>query len=531
MHNQVKDLRNRLLRRADWRYLLGNPWPQKSVCLSGGLLAQAVQAVSSQSIPADQAIPDECNLVVAVNPDPAALRHAWKVLRPGGSFYSEWYSPLAGSVSRIRKKLLAAGFSNVTCYWAWPIPGLSPALFWLPLEAPQAIRYFLSSRPQPKNLLARIGSNLLLIMWKLGRSTGLLAPICVTASKEESASNTQPSTYPVEDTFANCIDGKSGGLPRRYNYLMWTGGKRSINKVILYPFMKGEQLPHLVIKYPRTPDTVPALAHEAHVLQTLCARRGKAAARVPEVLFFHEASGKAVLGETPMFGRPLYTVLNQGNTSGLALKVTDWLASLAVGEPLHPRAAWWDQRIEPALSDFEQTFRAVLDDSVIPKCRQILNRLGDLPLVFEHRDCSPWNLLITKENELAVLDWESAEPDGLPAVDLAYFLAYLAFFIDGAMKTGNYIESYRRAYDPATSAGCLQIACEKRYIECTGLDQAVLNPLRLLAWLIHTRSEFRHISANIGGSPPADALRNSLFYNLILEELTNDRTHFMAGTL
>lgn len=530
MDNQIEQQRNRLLRRADWRFLLDNPWPEKSICLNRGFLAQAVQAVSSKDITGEKDFPGEFDLVVARNPNSTALQKAWLALRSSGSFYSEWYSPMVGGTAGIRKRLEAAGFTDVVCYWPWPIPTFSPALFWLPLDAPQAVRYFLSNRSQPTSLLAHFASSLLQILWKFFRKTHLLVPVCVTARKSDPVAVPIFQDNPEEDILTHWGNVKSAGKPRRFNAFMWTGGKRSINKVILYQFANGEEIPQRIVKLPRTPETVPALIHEAHILQALHARKSEAATRAPAVLFLHELNGMVALEETTVLGRPLYTVLNKENTLGLVIKVTDWLSSLAVGEPLVPREVWWDRLVEPALHDFEQAFGAMLDRSVLPKCRMILNRLGALPQVFEHRDCSPWNLLVTTSGELAVLDWESAEQDGLPALDLVYFLTYLAFFIDGSIKNGKFIESYRRASDPATFTGSVKVASLVRYIECTGLDSGILQPLRLLAWLIHSRSEIRHLSADTGGSPQPAALQHSLFYNLVLEELAIEQSPAQAST-
>ena len=81
----------------------------------------------------------------------------------------------------------------------------------------------------------------------------------------------------------------------------------------------------------------------------------------------------------------------------------------------------------------------------------------------------------TSGGELAVLDWESAELDGLPGVDLAYFLAYLAFFVEKIRRTEpmlggrklaegmlaeRMLAAYRRAADLATPTGRLQAACQ-----------------------------------------------------------------------
>jgi hypothetical protein len=319
------------------------------------------------------------------------------------------------------------------------------------------------------------------------------------------------------------------GTPSRLNWLLWTGGKRSINKVVAYVFAPGEDQPRMVVKLPRSPESLLGLAHEVDILQALQARKAAAVAHIPTVLFVQECGGITALGETFVPGQPLYTLLRQDNFLDLAINVTDWLASLAAGEPLRPRSAWWNRLVEPALDDFTQSFGSVLDSSVPSACRTLLERLGDLPLVCEHRDCSPWNLLLTSAGELAVLDWESAELDGLPGLDLAYFLAYLVFFVDKAIQTRQMVDAYRRSADPATSTGRVREECQRRYIDRTGLAPATLRPLRLLAWLIHSRSEYRHLAADAGGIPQSAALRNSLFYNLVLEELMPEQALVQAS--
>jgi aminoglycoside phosphotransferase (APT) family kinase protein len=53
-------------------------------------------------------------------------------------------------------------------------------------------------------------------------------------------------------------------------------------------------------------------------------------------------------------------------------------------------------------------------------------RAARLPIAFEHRDASHPNLLRRSDGSLAAVDWERAEPEGLPLHDLSTFLAYVA---------------------------------------------------------------------------------------------------------
>jgi hypothetical protein len=245
-------------------------------------------------------------------------------------------------------------------------------------------------------------------------------------------------------------------------------------------------------------------------------------AGVPRVIFFHDCAGQTALGETVLAGEPLFRRLRRDNYRDLALKMTDWLADLAGRAPARPRSEWWPRLVEAPLRVFEESFGSIVDPERLRETRAILATVGDLPLVFEQRDCSPWNVLIAPDGKLAVLDWESAEPRGLPALDLIYFLTYLAFFLDNAMETGRFGESYRAALDPATFTGEVQVECQRRYLTLTGMDPAALRPLRLLVWLIHAHSEFRQFSAESAGRPAPDRLSRSLFVRLWENELEHD---------
>ncbi len=85
---QPEEIRNKLLRRAEWRFLLPNPQPAKTICFADGLLAESAQTISQRVVTRSQA--SDCDLAIATNPGRNTLRQAWDALRPGGSCYIEW---------------------------------------------------------------------------------------------------------------------------------------------------------------------------------------------------------------------------------------------------------------------------------------------------------------------------------------------------------------------------------------------------------------------------------------------------------
>jgi Ser/Thr protein kinase RdoA (MazF antagonist) len=142
-----------------------------------------------------------------------------------------------------------------------------------------------------------------------------------------------------------------------------------------------------------------------------------------------------------------------------------------------------------------------------------------IPTVCEHRDFSPWNVFMRRDGSLSVFDWESSVLRGVPALDVIYFLSYLAAF-------GNRMpfsrDSYRAAWDPSTATGRVNLECLTTYARAVGVDSSAFTSLRLLTWVVHARSEYLRYAADSGGPPAADALRHGLFLSLIEEEAHRD---------
>jgi Phosphotransferase enzyme family len=493
-----EEVLNWLVRRADWRFLLPNPRPGKSVSFASGLLGEAVGLISECLVDAGVDPQGDCDLAVAIDPDNTTLRAAWARLCPGGSCYTEWYSPLTGGLKRIRRRLEAAGFTDVVCYWCWPRPFLSRAQHWLPLEAPGALRHFLHKRAPARNPVHRILRAAWLVAFRAGLSVPLGAiarkPASLTAGRQRRTAGRmrsadrrplQPSGT-IPDYLRSTIrtHWQSWGLgppPDNFSSLMLTGGGRSWSKVVLLVFAEPNPYPQMVIKLPRVPGAASGLTTEATALRAIQSRRPGGVSGVPEVLFCQEHAGLLTVGETVVAGQPVSTQVRRSNFRDLALKATDWLSELAGHSEVCSPALWWDRLVEPVLAEFGEVLGPSGDRGMLRETRDRLSTLGALPLVCEHRDFSPWNLLVTPDGQLGVVDWDSAELQGLPAQDLIYFLTLLAFHLHGAWNR----ESYRATRDPSTFTGSVLSECVARYACRTGLDAAAIGPLRLFAWVRH----------------------------------------------
>lgn len=514
---QSTERRTALLRRVDWRLLLPCPRPRLSVAAAHGALVEAVRSVSER-VCADLDSARGCDLVVAIDPDAAVCRAAHRALAPQGWIYVEWRRPFRIRASAARRRLEQAGFTDVICYWRWRTDEMPRA--WLPLQARGALRHFWRIKNRPGHTMRNVARHLI---WTVARMTGLLVPIVAIGQKPgDSPSTRERDRYLLGLVRDRWSQWGLGEAPGRLSCLLVTGGNRAISKCVGLIFEEPDPRPRLAIKLPRVPESVPALAKEAAVLDALHSRYPAACAGIPRLLQFAECCERTMLVETALTGTPLEAVVTRGKFRALALQGTDWLADFAGRTARVPRDEWRLRIARPAIADFADNFHGVADPQLLEHTRAMLGTVGALPRVVEQRDCSPWNVLVDPDGALVVLDWESAELDGLPALDLIYFIAYLAFALDGVpidTASERLRASYRRLLDPASFTGRVRRDCMARYAERIGLEPADIEPLAALTWLIHARSDYRRFTADAAGRPHPERLRQSVFLALWEEEV------------
>jgi hypothetical protein len=487
--------RNALLRRVDWRFLVQQEAEPRTLAPAGGSEARALGLVAAPA--AGGAAPD---LVVLVDPEPASLAAAAARLPPGGTLYAEWHRPQLGGRRRLERRLAAAGLEAPRWYWAWPPPGRGPS-FWLPIDSPEALAYFLAQRRRAAGLRRRV----LASVWPLLLRARFLVPLCAVARK--------PGGAP--DAVETAVRLHSGG--EEPSWILLTGGRRSINKVVGIPVATASAEPKVVVKFARSAAEEDLLRHESHVLRQLAEARPELAG-VPTSLFLERRCGRLALGESALDGEPAVWQLDRDRYGAICDSVTDWLVELARGAEAHPGTAWRERLVEEPLDRFARDYDTVLSPDEVARARTTLAGLRDVPVVFEQRDCAPWNVLLARDR-VSVADWESAEPAGLPALDLVYFLTTGALLLQGALDEGPIARWYADSLDPRSRVGRVVARCESSYCERVGVDAAILPALRLLCWTIHARSEFLRFELDVAGQPPPALLATSRFLALWRVEL------------
>jgi glycosyltransferase involved in cell wall biosynthesis len=419
--------------------------------------------------------------------NPLVRQLDWRFLLPDAELLAHWRLPRPGGIGRARRRAEAAGYTDVRAYWAGPLPHRPPQ-FWLPLEVEEATEYLLATRA-PRSF----AGGLLRRLWRLVRGAGLLAPV-----------------YLVGRRFGGA-DEAAIPLPPSSPLLLLTTGHRSINKAVGLAFEGGSEKPAKAVKFARVAEAEPGLETEAAVLRRLGEER-PGLAGIPHLIGQGSRGGRLAVVQEAVEGKSLLDALSPGNFAEVAMQVTRLLIGLAHGPRRHPDPDWRTRLVDEPLEWFERTFQP------IPAARPLLDDLGGLPPAVEHRDCSPWNVLLGPAGDPVLLDWESAEPEGLPGLDLVYFLANCAFVLDGALESGYTRETYARLLDATTPHGAVAARAIAEYTAALGISEADFRRLRLLCWIVHSRSDYRHLRLE-SGRPSTEALQASTFFGLVEEEL------------
>ena len=301
-------------------------------------------------------------------------------------------------------------------------------------------------------------------------------------------------------------------------WVLLTPGAHVLNKIVLLGVGSGGSV-EFVVKAPRTSASDGAIEREAVVLDAVHGILGDVSG-IPRVLFAGSCAGVPVVGETALQGVPVSQLARRADYRAMGMQAARWQAKLVHVHAASPDASWSRRLIEPILGFLDGPLAALADAESIRATKRAVAGLRPLPIVCEQRDFSPWNVLVTPAGDLAVLDWESGEPWGLPALDLVYFLTYLAAYQHGAPTAEQVKQAHRSTLDPTTTSGAITTDSLRHYVELLGINPSQLWPLRLMCWLVHARSGYGRIEDRLGRPPDQSALRDSLFVALWKQEVS-----------
>ena len=280
------------------------------------------------------------------------------------------------------------------------------------------------------------------------------------------------------------------GAGGKLSALTLTPRFRASSHVVSLILAKGQTAPVLVAKVPRLANATTSLEREVGNLRQVQRLRPEGFTSIPRVVAFETYCGYPVLVETAIVGPLMDPPFVRRQRDRCCQAVIDWLVALQrtegdgyAADPSARGVEWYQRLIEQPLHYFDTYFPlSEQERQLLTRTRHLAASLQDygLPLVFEHGDLSHPNLMLLPNNKPGVVDWELAEPYGLPASDLFFFLTYAAFAMHKARESERHLPAFKSAFfgrSPWTQRYIRQ------YVSQLQLPVETLTPLFVVTWL------------------------------------------------
>ncbi len=459
------------------------------------------------------------NGLALVHRSPSLHAEFDRLLTPQGTVYFESHALTARlRVRRILKKLRDDGFKRARCFWITPLQGEMRTAF--PLRDEQMTQYLLThvlfGQSLKKRAASRVGT------W-LSRS-GIFSRVMPRRAVmlQRSATKEQVSSAP---NFIQALAHSAGLALQSYRFGLSARGKYNSNKTIFYAFAPKQAKPEIVIKMTRAPEFNARLENEYRVLAQLEHERHVARDSFPQPLFFGMHAGLVVVGQKAVHGEPFRSRTQAHAQCPLAQQALTWMTQLGANSahkiaPPQTRAsldALWQRFI--ANYPFAQREAAFLAEQI----NLLAASKQAFPLVFQHGDPGTWNMLVSPEGRLIVIDWEAGEPHGVPLWDMFYFMRSFGNWC--ARKTGvrDTLAAFTKNFCEPSEVGALLIETVDDYCRRIGLERHLAGPLLYTCWMHRALKE----STRLSGAE----LERGHYFNLLKLCIAENKTPALQALL
>jgi Phosphotransferase enzyme family len=281
---------------------------------------------------------------------------------------------------------------------------------------------------------------------------------------------------------------ESGVALERHRWGLAAPGEFRSQKVLFFLFgPEGKDVPDYVVKITRDPRLNQRLENERRALELIHDAGFPGSRTLPRPVFFGYEHGLAVLGEAAVDGVSFLERTEATPHCPLAGAAIDWLVELGVATAQPP--AGGDRAVAGQLEALFERFCRIYRVSRAHEsflASQIDSLAGSdnaFPLVFQHGDPGPWNLLVTANGEPAFLDWEAAEPEGMPLCDLFHFVRSFGIRVSRAAGTNDAVHSFEEQFLADSELGRLLVGKVSRFSTQAGLATELVAPLFYFCWI------------------------------------------------
>jgi hypothetical protein len=238
-------------------------------------------------------------------------------------------------------------------------------------------------------------------------------------------------------------------------------------------FPPREALPAQVVKFSRAPGPPLQFERDERAARLVSATGGAVARHAPAFLGRFEVAGRPASLETAAPGTKLTNLLREPRPRRAKLAVVEpvaqWLISIARETAAPPEAL---------VPERERLARDL--------GRDVLESVPPVPATFLHNDVGEENVVASADGFM-VLDWEWAQPHGLPLSDLVYFGVHVLRIVDRALTEEERDRHFVDVLAGKAESSPVLFRWVRELVAALELPPESVGPLVTASWLDHGR--------------------------------------------
>lgn len=414
------------------------------------------------------------------------LRHT---LRPEGLIYlplNRWKDQLLGPAELAP---LEADFGGAQLLWLTPIFGAEAHTF-VPQQDHHTAGHFVSHgltcpsiAREPLKKLESLAAGQRFLGQCLRRHGLLLG------SKAAELSQGPPA-------YLRTLAAQAGIDLNGYRWGLSAPGTYASRKVLFFLFDGAGSSPRYIVKLTRGARFNERLENEYQALSILRERGIDDEETLPQPVFLGHHAGLAIVGETVVEGTPLRQVSKGTIDCPYAQAAIERLIALGEAAVQTVPAGELADGLDQLLDRFVEIYRITSDEQAFLRHQiAVVRDSGSVPAVFQHGDPGPWNMLVTPSGHIGLLDWEAAEPRGVPLWDVLYFLRSHALGVARRRGVRNRLKAFSQYFDTSSPFHRLMADTIAHYCRRIGLPEHLVEPLFHTCWMHRALKEATRLPA------------------------------------
>ncbi len=413
------------------------------------------------------------------------------MLKPDGLIYCELAGFANQWISGNGLGKFVDGFGAPQLFWLTPRLGEMHTA--VPLRDEATVSYFVQHGLYSPSIDLRVFKraarfvNKHLLFSRFTQRYGILVGHCV------------PGPTDAPPKYLRSIAQNAGIDIDRHRWGLAARGEYSSRKVLFFLFNRNSGLPEYIVKLTRDPIHNYRLENEYNALRLLHEKGIGDHKILPQAVFSGYHADLAIVGETMIDGVPLQQQAKATPDCPYTRAAIDWLVELGVASAGRTSATPLQvaEGLEVLFKRFGQIYQlapahhAFLAEQI----STIACSISAFPLVFQHGDPGTWNIMVTQNNQIAFLDWEAFEPQGMPLWDLFYFMRSYSMAIARAHGTHDRIKGFAQQFLSESPFSSLVIEATKRYCERIGVPCHLVEPLFYTCWMHRALKESTRLTS------------------------------------